>query len=196
MKQFDSLCDAFNIDGVDDNKVKDELLNTEPVAPVVPEPEEPKEEEEATIEFKGQKYTLKSLEYMRVMLQEKISQDTHVLETLGQMCKLNAQARYFEVYATLSNTVASHLKQLQDLEKTITDYQVIQTKEEMQKASMEQKERMALAKASNSPAAQTLIQNNTTNLYLTSTELDKMIDEAEQDTHINTDDISTDFDLS
>ena len=26
MKQFDSLCDAFNIDGVDDNKVKDELL--------------------------------------------------------------------------------------------------------------------------------------------------------------------------
>lgn len=195
MKQFDSLCDTFNIDGVDDNKIKNELLNVEATQPVVAVPEKT-DEDEANIVFKGQKYTLKSLEYMRVMLQEKISQDTHVLETLGQMCKLNAQARYFEVYATLSNTVASHIKQLQDLEKTITDYQIVQTKEEMQKASMEQKERMARAKAANSPAAQTLIQNNTTNLYLSSSELDKMVDMAEQDAHAIADKISTEFDLS
>jgi len=194
MKQFDSLCDAFNIEGVDDSTVSNELLGKEEKIPVqVPDPEP---EEDATIEYKGQKYTLKSLQYMKATLQEKISQDTHVLETLGQMCKLNSQARYFEVYATLSNTVAGHLKQLQDLEKIETDYQVTQTKEEMAKAAMEQKERMALAKQSNAAQAQTLIQNNTTNLYVSSTELDEMIEKAEEDTHINTDAISTEFDLS
>lgn len=191
MKQFDKLCETFNIDGLPDKTVADELLDKDVQENAV---SDDMNDEAETIEYKGQKYTLKSFQYMKLMLQEKIAQDQKVLETCGQMCKLNAQARYFEVYSTLSNTVAGHLKQLQELEKVETDYQVIQSKEAMQKAAMEQKERMAASRAS----AQTLIQNNTTNnnLFLSSSELDAMIEKAEEDTRINTKEITTDFDLS
>lgn len=191
MKEFDSLCDTFNIDGVDDEKISKELLNKSESKPEVEDAKSP------VIEYKGQKYTLESLKYMKVMLQEKISQDSNVLDTLGQMCKLNSQPRYFEVYATLSNTIAGHLKQLQDLEKIETDYQVAQSKEELQKAALEQKERITNAKlAAKASNGQTLIQNNTTNLYLSSDELDDMIEKADEETHAEVEKISSDFDLS
>lgn len=192
MKQFDKLCETFNIDGLPEETVSDELLGK--TEQENDGQDETSNEEEPVIEYKGQKYTLKSFQYMKLMLQEKIAQDQKVLETCGQMCKLNAQARYFEVYATLSNTVANHIKQLQDLEKVETDYQVTQSKEELQKAAMAQRERMAAKRAS----SQTLIQHNTTNnnLFLSSSELDAMIEKAEEDVRINTKEISTDFDLS
>lgn len=196
MKQFDSLCDTFNIDGVDENTIK-ASLDTPNLAPVpeAEEDDEDTEDENAEVSFKGQKYTLKSFKYMKALLQEKIHTDTGVLEKMEEMCKVGANARLFEVYATLSNTIASHIRQLQDMEKVMTDYRVIEEKEKLQRESMAQKEHMLQIKAEQGSGGNTYNIQNNTQISLTSSELEAMIEKADADKKINTEQISTEFNL-
>lgn len=178
MKQFESLSDTFDIE----DTVKELTEVTE------------KKQEIAAV-IRDQKYTLDDVEYMKAELQSLIASNRQVLDVLSNCCKVGAAPRFFEVYATLSNTVTTNVMELAKLEKIITDYQVTETKEEIATANMESKERLAQAKLENS--SPTLIQNNTTNnLCVTSSELMAMIAKADEDAKINTDNISMEFDLS
>lgn len=200
MKQFDKLCDTFNIDGVSESVINAAIA---PPAPVVVSDEDEDEtaespetpEPQPQLTYKGQKYTLDSFRYMKSLLQQKIQTDSDVLATMQQMCKVGANARLFEVYATLSNTVAAQIKQLQDMEKVMTDYQVTEEREKMQRENMAQKERLLQIKAEAGAGGNTYNIQNNTNLCLTSTELEAMLEKADTDRQINTAQISTDFDL-
>lgn len=184
------------MNGVSDDIIKAAITPPPPVAvPETDDEDDSPEDEKTEIKFKGQKYTLKSFRYMKALLQQKIQSDSGVLETMQQMCKVGANARLFEVYATLSNTVAAHIKQLQDMEKVMTDYQVIEEKEKMQRENMMQKERLLQIKAENANSGNTYNIQNNTNLVLTSSQLEEMIDKADSERQINTEQISTEYNL-
>lgn len=180
MKQFESLSDTFDIE----DTVKELSEVTE------------KKQEIAAV-IRDQKYTLDDVEYMKAELQDLIASNRQVLDVLSNCCKVGAAPRFFEVYATLSNTVTTNVMELAKLEKIITDYQVTEAKEDLATANMESKERLMQAKIEQTSNNPTLIQNNTTNnLCVTSSELMAMIAKADEDAKINTDNIKAEFDLS
>ena len=192
MEQFDKLCDTFNIEPSSDAVVQDaitpeevqKLRNGEDV-------EQSDEDNEKVVEYKGQKYTLKHLKFLESQWQEKIVADGDVLEVLRQMCKVGAAPRYFEVYSSLSNTQAAHLKELGQLNKVITDYRVTEEKEKLQRESMEQKEKLLTMKKD--AKGDTYIQNNT--LMLTTKELNEMLENASAEAKKNADRIIPKFNL-
>ena len=192
MEQFDKLCDTFNIEPSSDAVVQDaitpeevqKLRNGEDV-------EQSDEDNEKVVEYKGQKYTLKHLKFLESQWQEKIVADGDVLEVLRQMCKVGAAPRYFEVYSSLSNTQAAHLKELGQLNKVITDYRVTEEKEKLQRESMEQKEKLLTMKKD--AKGDTYIQNNT--LMLTTKELNEMLENASAEAKKNADRIIPEFNL-
>jgi GTPase SAR1 family protein len=191
--QFKSLCDEFNIEPTSDEKVLSEIT---PQA--VQELRDERNDDDAVIDYKGQKYTLKHLKLLETYWQEKIAADGDVLETLRQMCKVGAAPRYFEVYSSLSTTQASHLKELELLNKIITDYQVQESKEKMQKESMDQKERLLQMKADQNAAllggGDTYnIQNN--NFVVTSSQLLEMSQKADEEAKALEDSIHAEFNL-
>lgn len=108
-----------------------------------------------------QKYTLEDKEYIRAELQSLIELNRTVLETLGENCKLGAPPRLYEVYASLSNTVATNLMDLAKLNQTMTDYQVKETDENLRVANMEARQKQ-IAQQSNQPQSVN-VQNNTYN---------------------------------
>lgn len=118
-----------------------------------------------------QKYTLEDKEYIRAELQSLIELNRTVLETLGENCKLGAPPRLYEVYASLSNTVATNLMDLAKLNQTMTDYQVKETDENLRVASMEARQKQ-IAQQGNQPQSVN-VQNNTYNF--TSNEMLNML---------------------
>lgn len=185
MKQFDTLCETFGIEGNPEKDIKDAI------APDITVPEPSSE----FIEYKGQKYTLESLRYQKALLQEKIANDNGVLETMREMCKIGAPPRMFEVYSTLSNTVASHIKQLTELEKIETDYRVIEEKEKLTRENMANKQKLLSMKQEASSGNTYNIQNNNT-VVLSQADLEAMIEKADEEANINTAQIEPKFDLS
>ena len=77
--------------------------------------------QEIKTDVANQKYTLEDKEYIRAELQSLIELNRTVLETLGEQCKLGAPPRMYEVFSTLSNSVAANLMDLAKLNQTITD---------------------------------------------------------------------------
>lgn len=118
-----------------------------------------------------QKYTLEDKEYIRAELQSLIELNRTVLETLGENCKLGAPPRLYEVYASLSNTVATNLMDLAKLNQTMTDYQVKETDENLRVANMEARQKQ-IAQQGNQPQSVN-VQNNTYNF--TSNEMLNML---------------------
>lgn len=180
MNSFEKLSDTFGVDNsievIEDSK----NLNEKIVATL-----------------NGQKYTIEDIEYMKTELMNLIETNRKVLDELGNCCKVGAPPRMFEVFATLSSTLAANIAELAKLEQAQTNYQVIETKEEMARESMNQKERLHTARIANESnkgqEGPTLIQNNTYNL--TSKELLKMIKSAQENALINTQNIKPEFDL-
>lgn len=130
-----------------------------------------------------QKYTLEDKEYIRAELQSLIELNRTVLETLGENCKLGAPPRLYEVYASLSNTVATNLMDLAKLNQTMTDYQVKETDENLRVANMEARQQQ-IAQQSNQPHSVN-VQNNTYNF--TSNEMLNMLKQlnlAKEVTHV------------
>lgn len=129
-----------------------------------------------------QKYNIEDKEYIRAELQSLIELNRKVLETLSEQCKLGAPPRMYEVFSTLSNSVASNLMNLANIDKIVTDYQVKETDEKMRIDAANK--RLALInsknRASGSPG--TLIQNNTYNF--TSNEMLSMLKKIEQPAQI------------
>ena len=137
---------------------------------------------------------MKHLKLLETRWQEKIAADGDVLETLRQMCKVGAAPRVFEVYSSLSNTQAAHIKELSLLNKVITDYQVQESKEKIAHENMDQKERLIALRADQATGGDVYnIQNN--NLTVTSSQLLDMIEQADKTAHAVEDNINPEFNL-
>ena len=191
MNQFGNLCDEFNIEPTPDAKVVNELT---PKAVQELRKERQEEDDQKDVDYKGQKYTLKHLKLLETLWQEKIAADGDVLETLRQMCKVGAAPRVFEVYSSLSNTQAAHIKELSLLNKVITDYQVQESKEKIAHENMDQKERLIALRADQATGGDVYnIQNN--NLTVTSSQLLDMIEQADKTAHAVEDNINPEFNL-
>ena len=149
-KSFDTLNDTFNID----NDIEDMDQQEEKVQP-------------KTV-TKNQKYTLEDLEYMKTELQDRIESNRIVCEELKNCCKVGAPPRMFEVYAKLSMTISEDIMHLADLNRQITDYQIVENKENMRKQEIELKQQNILKRlesgSNKMPQNVTQINNNTYNM--------------------------------
>jgi len=173
-KSFDTLNDTFNID----NDIED--MEEEKEEKVVPKKS-----------AKTQKYSLEDLEYMKTELQDRIESNRIVCEDLMNCCKVGAPPRMFEVYAKLSLTISEDIMHLADLNRQITDYQIVESKEDMRRQEIELKQQNALKRIEagargSVPQNVTQINNNTYNM--TSKDLlDKVIDEMGETGDVITD---------
>lgn len=97
----------------------------------------------------------------------------------------------FEVYAKLSMTISEDIMHLADLNRQITDYQIVESKEDMRRQEIELKQQNALKRIEagargSVPQNVTQINNNTYNM--TSKDLlDKVIDEMGETGDVITD---------
>lgn len=166
-KSFDTLNDTFNIN----NDIEDMDEGGEELKPAK--------------ESKKQKYSLENLEYIKTELQDRIESNRIVCEELKTCCKVGAPPRMFEVYAKLSMTISEDIMHLADIERQITDYQVVESKEKMRQQEFELKQQQALkriegAAKSSGPQSLTQINNNTYNI--TSKDLlQKVMEEVDDD---------------
>lgn len=172
-KSFDTLNDTFNIDNdIEDMEEKEEK--------VVPKKSS-----------KTQKYTLDDLEYLKTELQDRIENNRIVANELAQTLKVGAPPRLYEVYAKLSSTISDDIMHLADISRQITDYQIVESKEEMRRKEIELKQQNALKRIEagargSVPQNVTQINNNTYNM--TSKDLlDKVIDEMGETGDVITD---------
>ena len=166
-KSFDTLNDTFNIN----NDIEDMDEGGEELKPAK--------------ESKKQKYSLENLEYIKTELQDRIESNRIVCEELKTCCKVGAPPRMFEVYAKLSMTISEDIMHLADIERQITDYQVVESKEKMRQQEFELKQQQALkrtegAAKTSGPQSFTQINNNTYNI--TSKDLlQKVMEEVDDD---------------
>lgn len=172
-KSFDTLNDTFNIgNDIEDMEEKEEK--------VVPKKS-----------AKNQKYTLDDLEYLKTELQDRIENNRIVANELAQTLKVGAPPRLYEVYAKLSSTISDDIMHLADISRQITDYQIVESKEEMRRQEIELKQQNALKRIEagargSVPQNVTQINNNTYNM--TSKDLlDKVIDEMGETGDVITD---------
>lgn len=172
-KSFDTLNDTFNIgNDIEDMEEKEEK--------VVPKKS-----------AKNQKYTLDDLEYLKTELQDRIENNRIVANELAQTLKVGAPPRLYEVYAKLSSTISDDIMHLADISRQITDYQIVESKEEMRRKEIELKQQNVLKRIEagakgNVPQNVTQINNNTYNM--TSKDLlDKVIDEMGETGDVITD---------
>lgn len=174
-KSFDKLNDTFDVDN--DIEDIDEFKTNNG--------EKPKKQN------KTQKYTLDDLEYLKTELQDRIENNRIVANELAQTLKVGAPPRLYEVYAKLSSTISDDIMHLADISRQITDYQIVESKEEMRRKEIELKQQNALKRIEagargNVPQNVTQINNNTYNM--TSKDLlDKVIDEMGETGDVITD---------
>jgi hypothetical protein len=170
-KSFDTLNSTFNIDNdIEDIEQQEEKTETKKVT-------------------KSQKYTLEDLEYMKTELQDRIESNRIVCEELKNCCKVGAPPRMFEVYAKLSMTISEDIMHLADLNRQITDYQIVENKENMRKQEIELKQQNTLKKieAASIKSPQSVTQNNYNTYNITSKDLlNKVIDEMGEEGEVIT----------
>lgn len=166
-KSFDTLNDTFNVE----NDIED-------MEDTVETKSEPKIK-------KNQKYTLDDLEYMKTELQDRIESNRIVCEELKTCCKVGAPPRMFEVYAKLSITISEDIMHLAELNRQITDYRVVESKEKMRQQEFELKQQQMIKRiegASKPGAPQSLTQINNNTYNITSKDLlAKVMEEVEDD---------------
>ena len=90
-----------------------------------------------------QKYNLEDKEYLKTELQDLISTNRMVLETLAGQIKFGCDLGLIASFANISKTITENLSELIKLEKQVTDYQITESNENIKLAAMEQKERIA-----------------------------------------------------
>lgn len=174
-KSFDKLNDTFDVDN--DIEDIDEFKTNNG--------------EKQKKQNKTQKYTLDDLEYLKTELQDRIENNRIVANELAQTLKVGAPPRLYEVYAKLSSTISDDIMHLADISRQITDYQIVESKEEMRRKEIELKQQNALKRIEagakgNVPQNVTQINNNTYNM--TSKDLlDKVIDEMGETGDVITD---------
>ena len=178
-KSFDKLNDTFNVDNdiedIDEGVEKITLENTK-----------------AKSKKKSQKYTLEDLEFLKTELQDRIENNRIVANELAQTLKVGAAPRLYEVYAKLSSTISDDIMHLADISRQITDYQVVESKENLRKEELElkkqQQEKKALAAINKTPQNLTQIQNTYNTINMDSKKLlDEVIDKMGIEAQVITD---------
>jgi hypothetical protein len=115
--------------------------------------------------IKEQKYSLADKEFLMNELQDLIESDREVMDSLKDLILGGAAApNFYMLYATLSKSVRDNVAQLTELEKIITDYQVVETGENFKEKSLEMKERLATKRLTADKGQQVpgqITQNNT-----------------------------------
>lgn len=177
-KSFDKLNDTFNVDNdiedIDEGVERITLENTK-----------------AKSKKKSQKYTLEDLEFLKTELQDRIENNRIVANELAQTLKVGAAPRLYEVYAKLSSTISDDIMHLADISRQITDYQVVESKENLRKEELElkkqQQEKKALASINKTPQNLTQIQNTYTITMDSKKLLDEVIDKMGIEAQVITD---------
>lgn len=131
MSIFENLDKEFDIEELE-FKAKTDIKNTSDTLA------------EVSVGISNQKYTIEDQRYLKVELQELINSDKEVLAALkDQVLTPGAPAAIAGIYATLSKSMRENLAQFAELEKQLTDYQVIESNEQFREKTLESKERLA-----------------------------------------------------
>jgi hypothetical protein len=112
-------------------------------------------------------YTLEDEEYLRFELKTLIQGSRMIMDKLEKDIKIGSQPRVYEVYSALLKTTIDGLKELRELNKTVTDLEIESDKP---KASSDGK----------------TINNTTNNVILTGKDLLTMIRSAKEENQLNT----------
>ena len=113
-------------------------------------------------------YTLEDEEYLRFELKTLIQGSRVIMDKLEKDIKIGSQPRVYEVYSALLKTTIDGLKELRELNKTVTDLEIESDKPKITK-----------------DGAQT-INNTTNNVILTGKDLLSMIRSAKEVNQLNT----------
>jgi len=111
-------------------------------------------------------YTLEDEEYLRFELKTLIQGSRMIMDKLERDIKIGSQPRVYEVYSALLKTTFDGLKELRELNKTVTDLEIESDKP---KISQDGK----------------VINNTTNNFVLTGKDLLSMISNAKQSNQLN-----------
>lgn len=172
-QSFQQLNDTFNVD-CEDIDLNDDLKETE-------------ETDIDTNNYKNQKYKLNSHDYLIVELQDQIERIRSAAEDLRQCLKAGAPPRLYEVYSNMEEKISNNLMRIKELEETETDYQVTETKEKIAQKNLEIKQQNTMLRlqknsGANQQPGQVLINNQTNNYQITSSQLlDEVLAEDEKD---------------
>jgi len=120
-------------------------------------------------------YTLEDEEYLRFELKTLIQGSRVIMDKLERDIKIGSQPRVYEVYSALLKTTIDGLKELRELNKTVTDLEIESDKPKITK-----------------DGAQT-INNTTNNVILTGKDLLSMIKSAQQVNQLNAIEATFDF---
>lgn len=119
-------------------------------------------------------YTLEDEEYLRFELKTLIQGSRMIMDKLERDIKIGSQPRVYEVYSALLKTTIDGLKELRELNKTVTDLEIESDKPRI------------------SGDGKT-INNTTNNVILTGKDLLSMIRLAKEENQLNTIDAKFDF---
>ena len=111
-------------------------------------------------------YTLEDEEYLRFELKTLIQGSRMIMDKLEKDIKIGSQPRVYEVYSALLKTTFDGLKELRELNKTVTDLEIESDKP---KISQDGK----------------VINNTTNNFVLTGKDLLNMISNAKKENQLN-----------
>lgn len=191
--QFEHLCEEFNIDGTDTEELTDKVIS-----------KTHEKTQEISENLGKQKYTLEDYAYMKTELINLIDLNKLVLNNVSDMCKVGAPPRMFETFSKISETIAGDIMKMAELQKTITDYQMQEQRENLQLQMLQTKTEIARLKVEakkgnkgQNEGGNTYVQNNFINggVNTSSNLLDK-IEELKKQAAEKMDSIPLDFDLS
>jgi Xaa-Pro aminopeptidase len=113
-------------------------------------------------------YTLEDEEYLRFELKTLIQGSRVIMDKLEKDIKIGSQPRVYEVYSALLKTTIDGLKELRELNKTVTDLEIESDKPKV------------------SAGDGKTINNTTNNVILTGKDLLTMIRSAKEENQLNT----------
>ena len=138
---FETLKNEFNIE-----EEKAEVVS-----------ESPKYIEKVEEGLKQQKYNIEDIEYMKAELQSLIATNQTVLASLADQLKIGSPPHMYDVFRNMSETISNQIMKFFQLHKQITDYQIVESQENLKKEALEQKERIAQARIAKSGTTNTQI---------------------------------------
>lgn len=112
-------------------------------------------------------YTLEDEEYLRFELKTLIQGSRIIMDKLEKDIKIGSQPRVYEVYSALLKTTIDGLKELRELNKTVTDLEIESDKPKISKDGTQ------------------TINNTTNNVILTGKDLLSMIKSAKEVNQLN-----------
>jgi hypothetical protein len=114
---FDTLKNEFNIE-----EEKAEAVS-----------ESPKYIQKVEEKLKNQKYNIDDIEYMKTELMSLIATNQTVLAGLADQLKIGCPPHMYDVFRNLTETISNQIMKLFQLHKQMTDYQVVETNENLRK---------------------------------------------------------------